>query len=664
MDEKVTPKKRGTVRRKLLLFIVPTVALTILALILVATGISKDRMTEMAIAQLDSSIANQGDNIESWLDENLAQFATAKRVIEKTSLTKAELQNLLNGYYGYFDNAPDGLHIATQSGEYLHANESTLTVSDPKATKWYQQGLTRVEMGYGKAYTNEDGEEVISASGILNDGSTELKVISADVTLDKISIIVNSGVKMDQASSFLVDTLDNTILAHRNTALVGNTLSASDSNALLAGVAQSLAKRDYSNQQIASNMVAFREIAGTDWVLVSYVATSVIMSDVTKLGNILIFIGILAMAFIVVLIFMIVRKVIAPLAVITQHITDMSSGDFTIDVDDSANDEIGQMGGKINSFIGSMRQMITSISDESDKLQGESERSNEVSRMMFEASQSQAQAMGELNQTVDQLASAVNDIAQNATTLAMVVADTRENSDKASASMRETVEISQQGKDNMEQLSTAMGEIQSAIDALVGSINKVGETSKEIINIVEVISEIASETNLLSLNASIEAARAGDAGRGFAVVATEIGKLAQTSADSAQNINDLIQDVSGLIGDAVKQANHSANNIRENAVLVGEAVETFDQIYNNIRESDRLMGQMIEAVEKVDDVASNVAAISEEQAASADEILATSQNMVEQAKSITKSSQDVADNSNELAATSQTLTDYVKQFRV
>ena len=112
------------------------------------------------------------------------------------------------------------------------------------------------------------------------------------------------------------------------------------------------------------------------------------------------------------------------------------------------------------------------------------------------------------------------------------------------------------------------------------------------------------------------------------------------------------------------QANASAASIQENSELISVAVGTFDQIYNNIQESNRLIEAMIEDVQKVDDVATNVAAISEEQAASADEILATSENMVEMANNITRNSQDVADNSSELAGTSQTLTSYVQKFKI
>ena len=103
---------------------------------------------------------------------------------------------------------------------------------------------------------------------------------------------------------------------------------------------------------------------------------------------------------------------------------------------------------------------------------------------------------------------------------------------------------------------------------MVDSINQVGKASEEITKIVGLIAEIADETNLLSLNASIEAARAGEAGKGFAVVATEIGKLAQTSADSADNIASLINDVGKAIDSVVAQAENSARNIEANSEFI------------------------------------------------------------------------------------------------
>ncbi len=657
-------RKNRKISSKLLTFIIPVVVLTVLALVIIAATISKKRMTEMAKETLNSSISNQADNIEAWLNQNLEYFNTVKHTMESLNPDEDEIVSFLDSYYGFNSNSPEGFYIGTADGKLYKASESAMSSGNVTDSTWYRQGLSRIRIGYGTAYENDLGHIVISATGIYNDGSDTMKVFGADVTLDKISIIVNSGVKMHGASSFLVDTNDYRILAHRDASLIGTELSESSKDALLAGAANSIINNDLSGKEIAGNMVAFSAVSGTDWVLVSYIPTSVILKSVSQMGILLFIVGAVAIALIIVLILFVVRRVIAPLTAISDNISAMSDGDFTIEVDTSGNDEIGLMGKKVSEFVVSMKHMLASISDESEKLKEESDNSDRVSKSMFEASQSQADAMQQLNETVDQLALAVNDIAENATVLANVVAATRDNSDKAHDSMRETVEISQKGREDMEQLSSAMVGISSANDLLVDSIGKVGSASEEITKIVGMISDIAEETNLLSLNASIEAARAGEAGRGFAVVATQIAKLAQTSSESAGNISHLIDEIRKLIGDAVDQANASSENIKQNRELIDIAVNTFYQIYENIQDINTHLESMITDIQKVEDVSTNVAAISEEQAASADEILATSQNMVEMANNITKSSQDVADNSHELAQTSQTLTSHVQKFKI
>ena len=661
---KKTKTKQKKIKNKLIMMLLPVVILSILALVLISATLSRRSMTSMATAQLDSSISNQADNIESWLNENLENFSSVKQVIEKTAADEASLQAILDSYYEYNKYCPDGVYVATASGDFYAARGASKSVSNPTAETWYQQGITSVNMKYGTAYENEEGVPVISASGILNDGSGQLKVIAADLSLDQISIIVNSGVKMDQAASFLVDTSDNTILAHRDPSRISTALSTTDSNKLMAAIAERVESRRYDTVALSGYQVAFAEVQGTDWVLVSYISDDIILKDVTTLMNILIIVGLIAVVLIVILINLLVTKVIAPLGNITKNITDMSAGDFTIEVKHESDDEIGLMGSKVGEFVDSMRRMLSTINEESERLKEQSDNSDRVSKNMYDASRSQADAMQNLNNTVDQLAVAVNEIAENATTLAMVVSDTRENSNQANESMKETVEISKKGRDDMEQLSVAMQGIKDSNDQLVEKINDVGKASEEITKIVGLIAEIADETNLLSLNASIEAARAGEAGKGFAVVASEIGKLAQNSAASAENISRLINDVQQAINLVVAQAEASAENIDANSELIDTAVDTFDQIYQNIEKSNGLLDLMIQDVQKVDDVASNVAAISEEQAASADEILETSHHMVEQANSITESSQDVADNSHELANTSETLTAYVQQFKI
>ena len=518
-------------------------------------------------------------------------------------------------------------------------------------------------MEFTDAYTNEDGDAVISASGILNDGSDTLKVISADLSLDRISIIVNSFIEMDDAQAFLVNPKDGSILAHRDSSMISTKLSDSG-DAFLKDVGAKVADGDYSLTKIDGNMTAFSEISGTDWILVSYIPTSIIYKDVNKVRTDMILVGLISVLILAVLIERVIHFTIRPIKELTSIITSMTDGDFTVEVKTKSNDEIGRMGRGVEKFVSTMRGMIASIYSVSDKLHSQADNSNTVSDQMLDASTTQSQSMRELNSTVEQLSLSVNDIAQNATTLAMVVADTRKNSEEVDDKMKETVTISRQGKSDMQRVGAAMTDINDSVLHLQEAIDKVGKASSEITNITNVIAGIADQTNLLSLNASIEAARAGEAGKGFAVVAGEIGQLAQTSADSVRDIENLIHEINDLVKDAVSQADDSAGNINESSRLVEDALKTFDAIFNNIDAVSGLVQQVIEKVEKVDDVASNVAAISEEQAASSEEILATSDTMVEQANHITDNSKTVANDARELTESAQELADQVSMFKI
>lgn len=663
MSKATKTKRVIKVRDKFLFFIMPAIIIFIILIIVMAGILSEKMIQSLSEDALDSSLNNQADNITSWLEKNLENFSSVKQTIEATNPDEEELQEILDSFYGYNSYAKEGIYIGTSTGKLYKASESNKISENVTSENWYKDGLTRVNLNYGQTYTDFKGDSIISASGLINLNKDELMVLAADLSLDQISIIVNSGVKMDNAYSFLVDTNDNTILAHPDTSLVSTNINSS-SDKLLSGVAKKIDNQDYDKEEINNYLVSLTQISGTDWVLVSYIKKDIVMSSIHVLIRRLAIIAVIAILLTSGVIIVIVNYLIKPISKISDGVTAMADGDFTISINSSSNDEIGLMSDKVEDFIVRMRDMLKNVALESDKLQDQSRTSDVVAKSMYDASEKQAKAMQNLNSTVDELAKAVNEIAINAQTLTEVVSDTRSNSAKANESMQESVEISKQGKTDMEKLSFAMTQIQKSIEELLLSINKVGDASEQITGIVGLIGEIAEETNLLSLNASIEAARAGEAGKGFAVVAGEIGKLAQNSADNAQNIAKLIEQIRNLISDVVTQANTSAENIQSNTVLIDTAVETFDKIYENIATSNNLVTDMINGVTKVDDVATNVAAISEEQAASADEILETSKQMVEQAENITRHSEDVAANSEELADTSEKLTSYVSKFKL
>lgn len=659
-------KKKGniSIKAKLLGIIIPVVIAIILILVFTAYHVSSGIIESYSKNLLESSVNSQASKIEAWLEENLASMQMAKTMIEKLHPDETQLQTILDASCGYSENYPDGLFLADANGSFLKGTDSKKQEPNPKESMWYQEGMTRVNMAVGSAHQNPDGTNVVSASGLLNDGSDTVRVIAADMTLDRISVIVNSFIEMHDAEAFLVDKDSSVILASRDSDLISRTLGADGQSAFYKDVEKKVSGKSYDFCTLDGNMTVFKEVNGTNWLLVSYVPTRVVLADLVGLRNLMIIFSIISILVLCVLIERVTHVVIRPVKEMTRVITSMASGDFTVSMKVKGNDEIAVMGRSVEHFIASMKEMIRQMGHVSDRLEKQAGSSKNVSGEMNSAANIQSQSMTELNATVDQLSVSVNEIAQNATQLAGVVADTKEDSDKVEDKMRTTVEVSEKGKADMESVGNALHNIEISIHNLEEAVDKVGTASGEIVDIIKLIGDIAEETNLLSLNASIEAARAGEAGRGFAVVASQIGVLAKNSADSVAHITSLINEINGLVDDAVKQAGSSASDIESSADLIHIAVDTFDQIFQNIQETSHLIESVVEKINQVDQVATNVAAISEEQAASSDEILATSESMLQQAKSISKNSEQVEAEAGNLAESADQLADQVKQFQI
>ncbi|OCB00679.1 methyl-accepting chemotaxis protein [Clostridium beijerinckii] len=656
-------KYKVSIKTKLLGIIIPMLVIVISLLIFISYNKSKNIITSSANDLLETSSKKQVDQIESLLNENLSSFKTLKDSLEVANLSEKQLQDVLNKYYGYSDNYKEGFYIADESGKLFKAEKSNKSDKDVLNSVWYKEGLTRVNMAFGSPYKNEFGKNVVSASAILNDKSGKIKIFSVDLSLDKVSIIVNSMIDMHDAEAFLIDSNDKTIVANRDSSLISTKLDFSNDK-FFTDVAGKIQNKDYNSCELDNNRVVFKEVEGTNWVLVSYVPTKSILSELIKLRTFMILIGIISIIILAVLVERVVQVVIKPIRKLTDTIVSMTNGDFTVDVEIKGNDEISVMLKSVKEFIKVMRNMINNISIVSNKMSEQSEGGIRISTELYDSSKLQSESMQNLNLTVDQLSSSVGEIAENTTTLANVVSNTRDDGNNVNDKMKETINISEKGMRDMEKVSAAMENIRTSIGSLEQAISNVGKSSSEITNIINVIGSIAEQTNLLSLNASIEAARAGEAGKGFAVVASEIGKLANTSSESVKNISSIVNEINKLVSDTVKQSHDSAEYINESSYLISGTADTFDNIFNKINSANDLIQEMIEKVGHLDDVATTVAAIAEEQAASSEEILATSEVMVDQSNNITKNSEKVANDAETLANTSDELSKQIKMFKI
>lgn len=668
-EQKEHRKSITSIKTKILAAVSALVLILVLILIIISYTISKNIITDQSMQLLELSTKNQASRIEAWMTEKLNVFSTFKQDIETLDYTDAQLQSLLDSYYGRSSDYPDGFYIADTSGKVMQASGVDYKKTADTSSAWYNEALTRVNMAFGDVHVNEAGTDVVSAGSILRDskkagGNAKAKntrLLVVDVPIAHIQVIVDSFISMDDAQAILVDKDNMSILSKSDDTLTGK---LSDGTGFLGTIGNRISQQNYTAMTLDGNIVDFREITGTNWVLVSYVPESAVFSELASLRTTMIVVAVVVLAVILVLMERMIHFMIKPIRSLTDSIVTMASGDFTVDIKTKGNDEITLMGHSMKEFTAAIRSMINDISNISETLKGQAESSTSVSGGLYEASLKQSKNIDELNGTVDQLSASVQEIAESATALAVVVSDTRDSSNNAEDKMNVTVEVAEAGKNDMQKVGEAMGLIEQSINGLQESIDKVGAASQEINKIVGMIGEIADETNLLALNASIEAARAGDAGKGFAVVATEIGSLATNSNQSVQKIQTLINEVTSLVGETVDKAKDSVDEINTSSRLVHQAVATFDTIYDNIVDANRVVNDMAANMLKVADVSTNVASITEEQAASAELISRNAGNIASESKNITDDSEKVAETARKLADTSEKLMTQINSFRV
>lgn len=668
-EQKEHRKSITSIKTKILAAVSALVLILVLILIIISYTISKNIITDQSMQLLELSTKNQASRIEAWMTEKLNVFSTFKQDIETLDYTDAQLQSLLDSYYGRSSDYPDGFYIADTSGKVMQASGVDYKKTADTSSAWYNEALTRVNMAFGDVHVNEAGTDVVSSGAILRDskksgGNAKAKntrLLVVDVPIAHIQVIVDSFISMDDAQAILVDKDNMSILSKSDDTLTGR---LSDGTGFLGTIGNRISQQNYTAMTLDGNIVDFREITGTNWVLVSYVPESAVFSELASLRTTMIVVAVVVLAVILVLMERMIHFMIKPIRSLTDSIVTMASGDFTVDIKTKGNDEITLMGHSMKEFTAAIRSMINDISNISETLKGQAESSTSVSGGLYEASLKQSKNIDELNGTVDQLSASVQEIAESATALAVVVSDTRDSSNNAEDKMNVTVEVAEAGKNDMQKVGEAMGLIEQSINGLQESIDKVGAASQEINKIVGMIGEIADETNLLALNASIEAARAGDAGKGFAVVATEIGSLATNSNQSVQKIQTLINEVTSLVGETVDKAKDSVDEINTSSRLVHQAVATFDTIYDNIVDANRVVNDMAANMLKVADVSTNVASITEEQAASAELISRNAGNIASESKNITDDSEKVAETARKLADTSEKLMTQINSFRV
>lgn len=374
----------------------------------------------------------------------------------------------------------------------------------------------------------------------------------------------------------------------------------------------------------------YTPVGNTKAMICTLIPQSNVLGQVGSIKYITIFMVILAAGAALVTGFVISTGISKTVREMSGGLAKVAQGDLTQDFATKRQDEFKELTGSLNAMIESMRGLMRDMKQFGSKVTGLAEDVSDKTGAINTSMQDIARAMDEVaggvqGQAEDTESSNENMISfsENITTVTEKTSHMGQTADKA-------IEAVEQGRVIVQELSGKSDTTVSLTRVLVNDIDAVQKNSEEIKSFVDVINSIAGQTNLLSLNASIEAARAGEAGRGFAVVAEEIRKLADQSKESGNKIHEIVKKIGETADKTTASAREAESMVNEQARALQETVNVFGMIQDCVGElvegirliTQRLEESMLEK-DKVENSLQNIASVSEEVAASTQEVTAT-----------------------------------------
>lgn len=594
---------------------------SLLAVVLMAsalTWLSADQLltqTRNGVQARVSSLATAAsEGISDWISIR-KDIASAFNDYSEESDVVPYLQQarVAGGFDDIFLGTPYG-------GMYRSHPERNRADYDPRTRPWYKDannaGKQIITTAYQDAITN--ALLVTIAEPVRRNGQF-IGVVGADVLIDQL---INDVINLDAgkyAYAMLIDAQNGTFLAHPNKDLLLKPVTTLSNKLTMNNIAN--AADNGSVEQIErageQKLYYFQEVPGTQWIFAIEMDRKTELAAHTELLRDLIITAIVITLIVVTMVSWLVSFLFRDLGRVSAALEEIASGegDLTQRLDPRSDDEVGQLANNFNTFVGNMHAMVSKLGMVSASL---SEQAKQTAQHAEERSSRIRQQQDEINMVataINEMAAATQEIAGNA--------------DHTAQNSSEAVSSCVYGGQQVVQTQSSIQNLAQEVQVATGVIQELETHGNSINTILSTIQGIAEQTNLLALNAAIEAARAGEQGRGFAVVADEVRVLSQRTHASTQEIQQMIETLQGTTAKAVGIMGDSRQLAETSVADADSAAVSLTQIQT--------------AVERISDMATQIASAAEEQASVTSEI---TRNTV----GIRDVSNDLADEAHEAAA--------------
>lgn len=587
-------------------------------------------------ALIEDAVAQTTPRITDWLNTRLNMteaVAESLMDIKTDDQARTVFQTIKEG--GGFS----AVYVGQANGDMMmqsqEADASLPSDFDPRTRPWYQRTNQLDEANFTDPFRDAAGTGmIISASAPVKRGPYK-GVVGADIGLRTVQETLKSIHFANAGYAALING-QGTVLFHPNDELIGKNIRK------MIGTAPVY---DGSVQAYESNgstwNARFHKIDGArsvDWYLGTFIDQDKLnapIADARSTGLMMAAVGLLLS---LAALHLGMKVLMAPLRRINAAMADIGSGDADLSqrLDENSADEFGQLGGSFNRFVESIQTVVRDVQRGSEEL------TSNVRSLRETASTSRSSV--ELQQVeIDMVATAINEMSAAAGEIAENAQQTADAANTADRDSRASLETVAASRDAVQKLSK---EINSAADV----INTLGKDVSAITTVLEVIEGVAEQTNLLALNAAIEAARAGEAGRGFAVVADEVRNLAQRTQSSTEEINDMIERLQNGANNAVTVMNASTAVSNVSMEKAQDAMDSLNRI--------------ADAITSINQMTSQIATASEEQTSVTEELNSSITRIADQGQEAASAASENDVYSGQIESIGHTLTQNVARFRV